>query len=288
MPDTAVAPVELIRSLAVLIEAPEAGAGPLAEALGLPSVPTASEYSDVFLFQLYPYASVHLGPEGMMGGEARDRVSGFWRALGLTPPAEPDHLAALLGLYASLADRESELPPAEVALSRQTRRALLEEHLAPWAFAFLDRCVELAPPAYARWAALLRDVLREEWGAEVPDKLPLHLRDAPALPDPRDGGADDFVGGLLAPLRSGMIVTRADLAAIAGRTALGLRAGERRYALEHLLAQDPRPVLLALAAEADRQRAGHAGRVSWLGSSSLFFGERCERTRSLLEALAAE
>ena len=36
----------------------------------------------------------------MLGGEARDRIAGFWRALGLVPPPEPDHLAVMLGLYA--------------------------------------------------------------------------------------------------------------------------------------------------------------------------------------------
>ena len=42
-----------------------------------------------------------------MGGLARERIAGFWNAVGLTPPPEPDHLAALLGLYASLTERAS-------------------------------------------------------------------------------------------------------------------------------------------------------------------------------------
>ena len=95
---------ELLRGLAVFAEAPGPSHAALADALGIPGVPDAAAYSDVFLFQLYPYAPVHLGPEGMMGGEARDRVAGFWRAVGRTPPPEPDHLAALLGLYAALLD----------------------------------------------------------------------------------------------------------------------------------------------------------------------------------------
>jgi hypothetical protein len=40
---------------------------------------------------------------GMVGGEAGDRVGGLRRALVLTPLAEPDHLAALLGLFSALA-----------------------------------------------------------------------------------------------------------------------------------------------------------------------------------------
>jgi TorA maturation chaperone TorD len=96
-------PVDVLRALAVLVEPPTDGHAAIAEALGVGPAPDAATYSDVFLFQLYPYASVHRGSEGMLGGEAAARIAGFWRAVGRTPPAEPDHLAALLGLYASLA-----------------------------------------------------------------------------------------------------------------------------------------------------------------------------------------
>ena len=87
--------MELFRALAVLAEPPRAETAHLAVALELGAVPEASEYTDLFVFQLYPYASVYLGAEGMLGGEARDRIAGFWRALGQVPPAEPDHLAVM-------------------------------------------------------------------------------------------------------------------------------------------------------------------------------------------------
>ena len=166
MPDRAT-PVEVLRGLAVLAEPPGSEHVRLAEVLGLPSVPTASEYSDVFLFQLYPYASVHLGAEGMMGGDARERVAGFWRALGHTPPAEPDHLVALLGLYVALTEQvqtagtqDGGPDEAELVLVAQARVALMREHLAPWVFPFLSRVEELAPGPYGTWAALLTEVLR--------------------------------------------------------------------------------------------------------------------------------
>src|ERR1044072_3466050 len=81
--------MELFRALAVLAEPPVAEAARVAEALELGAVPEAAEYTEVFIFQLYPYASVYLGEEGMLGGEARDRVGGFWRVSGGRPPAEP-------------------------------------------------------------------------------------------------------------------------------------------------------------------------------------------------------
>jgi len=282
-------PVELMRALAVLAEPPEAGHAAVAEALGLGDVPAASEYSDVFLFHLYPYASVYLGPEGMMGGEAGERVSGFWTALGRTPPAEPDHLSALLGLYATLAGEETAGDGPETRLLAEGRRALLHEQLAPWVFAYLERVAELAGGFYARWARTLAATLERELRvAPTPELLPLHLREAEALPDPRRDGGAAFLAGLLAPVRTGVILTRADLARIALDLDLGIRAGERRYALESMLSQEPVPVLHALATEAARQADHHEGRAPWLGTISDFFARRADATAGLLRDLATE
>jgi len=305
VPDAPPAPIDAIRGLAVLAESPGAEHAGIGAALGLESVPTPAQYSDLFLFQLYPYASVYLGPEGMMGGVARERIAGFWHAVGLTPPPEPDHLAALLGLYASLieqarsgghvstdaADEHGVGDPAdaESILAAQAARALLDEHVAPWIFAWLGRMKELASGVYSTWASLLHEVLAEEFGASrAPSPDLQHLREAPPLPDPRSDGTADFVAGLLAPVRSGVILARADLAEIARRLDLGLRAGERRYALEHLLAQDPGRTLGALAVEARRQAVAHDERVDWLGESAVFFAQRARVTAELCDELSEQ
>jgi hypothetical protein len=255
-----------------------------------PEIPAeASEYADVFMFQLYPYASVYLGPEGMMGGEARGRISGFWQAVGRVPPVEPDHLASLIGLYVALADEEAGGAAAESSLGHQARQALLSEHLAPWVFPYLERMQELGNRFYGRWAELLEAVLKDEVvGFGAPVELPAHFRAAGGLSDPRTEGGDAFLSGLLAPVCSGMIMTRADLARLASQLDLGLRAGERRYALEHLMGQDPENVLGGLASEAERQRAGHELRRPWLGASAVFLETRARTTADLLRALQNE
>jgi hypothetical protein len=51
--------MELFRALAVLVEPPDRpGAARVAGALGLGEPPGVSEYTDLFVFRLYPYASV--------------------------------------------------------------------------------------------------------------------------------------------------------------------------------------------------------------------------------------
>src|SRR6266705_1585212 len=236
---------ELLRALGVLCEPPEPTHARIAEALCLPGRIDAADHTELFGFQLVPYASVYLGAEGMLGGEAADRVAGFWRALRLTPPPEPDHLAALLGTYA---------------------RAVIGS----------------APPFHAAWAQLLeRTLLAEAADLEPPATPPLHLRDAPGLPEAGED-ADALVGVLLAPARSGLILTRWDLARGAAGLGLGLRMGERAFALRSMLAQDPQATLAWLADEAAGWAARHRRTEAVLGEIGRHWRERAEATRALL------
>lgn len=274
---------ELIRALGVLCEPPTLEHDRLAAALGLPDRPSPEDYVAVFLLQSYPYASVHLGSEGMMGGEARDRVAGFWRALGLVPPAEPDHLAALLGLYAALVEAaDGEPDPARALLRRSSAAALLWEHVLSWCPPYLDKVAAVATPQYRAWAALLARTLDEEARrVGPPSALPLALREAEALPEPGDG-AVGWVAAILAPVRSGLILTRADLARAARNLDLGLRMGERAYILRALLEQDAAGTLAWLADEADAAATRHASLAATLGEVGSFWRARAEATAAAL------
>ena len=289
--------MEIFRALAVLAEPP---AGPeiarIAGLLDLGESPSASEYTETFVFQLYPYASVYLGAEGMLGGEARDRVAGFLSALGLTPPHEPDHLSTLLAAYAQLSAPEEDDNDADEVDTRARRReslraarkAFLWEHLLSWLPVYLDRVAEVAPPFYRRWAELLLSALIEEARACGPaDVLPLHLREAPPVSDPRVATADEFSQSLIAPARSGFILTRADLARAARALGTGVRAGERKFVLKTLLGQDSSGVLAWLAEEASRWAARHGRRREALGEVARWWAARAEATEKLLRELKA-
>jgi TorA maturation chaperone TorD len=283
--------MELFRALAVLAEPPDrAGAARVAEALGLGDLPGVSEYTDVFVFRLYPYASVYVGAEGMLGGEARDRVAGFLAALGQTPPPEPDHLALMLGAYAWLAEAEGAGPDARARESwRGARRAFLWEHLLSWLPVYLDKLGQVAPPFYRRWGETLRaalDAEAEALGARGP--LPLHLREAPRMADPRETSSEEFLKALLAPARSGLILLRDDIARAARGLGLGLRAGERLFALRSLVGQDTAGALSRLAAEADAWHTLHLRRRAAHGPVAEWWGARAGATAKLLRELAAE
>lgn len=279
--------MELFRALAVLAEPPREGSVRVAEALELGPLPAESSYTETFLFQLYPYASVYLGAEGMMGGEARDRVAGFWRALSLTPPAEPDYLPLMLALYAELCEREEkEMAARSRERWRHARHAFLWEHLLSWLPVYLQKLADIAQPFYRRWAETLKQALFEEAEAVGhPLQLPLHLRAAPGLLDPREHETEVFLQSLLAPARSGIIITRQDLARAGSKLGLGLRLGERKFILKSLFNQNPVAVLDWLLEETVRWQERHRQNQKALGSIATAWLEKARRGAKLLEEL---
>jgi hypothetical protein len=285
--------MEIFRALASLVEPPSEGAARVADALGLGPAPDAAEHTEVFVFQLYPYASVYLGAEGMLGGEARDRVAGFWRAIGQTPPAEADHLSVMLALHARLCELEAGAgEEREGARWRGARRAFLWEHLLSWLPVYLAKLEEIATPFYRGWGRVLAAALSEEAaGVGRQEGLSAHLRDGGRLIDPREGSADEFIGSLLAPARSGMIVVRADLARAARELGLGTRPGGRAFVLKSLLGQDARATLGWLAREAERWATRHAGKRDAYGETAAAWERRARLSAQMLrdlESSAAE
>ena len=284
--------MELFRALAVFAEPPSLESAPVARALGLGALPEASEHTDIFVFQLYPYASIYLGAEGMLGGAARDLIAGFWRALRQTPPPEPDHLSVMLALYAELAGHEANEPDdARRESWRRARSAFLWEHLLSWLPVYLSKLKEIATPFYMRWGEILLDaLLAEAQATRTPEpELSLHLRDmaGAGLVDPREGATGDFLQTLLSPARSGMILVRSDLTRAARTLELGLRIGERKYVIESLFAQDARGVLDWLAREAANWSESHRQQHAALAGVARAWEAKAVASARLLEELKA-
>jgi TorA maturation chaperone TorD len=283
--------MELFRALAVLAEPPTVESARVAEALELGELPSEDEYTELFIFQLYPYASVYLGVEGMIGGEARDRVAGFWRALGQTPPAEPDHLSVMLALYARLVELETGASDAGRRESwRSARKAFLWEHLLSWLPAvYLTKLFSLATPFYSSWGALLMKALLEEASlVGQQERLSLHLREAMGLVDPRSEKVEDFLQSILTPVRSGMIMTRSDLIKAARKLGLSVRMGERKFMLRSLFAQDAHGIFDWLIGEATLWGERHHNQPKTLEEIAGAWEQRTKASAALLEELKRE
>lgn len=280
--------MELFRALAVIVEPPTKETAAVAAALELGELPSADEYTELFIFQLYPYASVYLGAEGMMGGEALDRIAGFWRALGQMPPAEADHLAIMLALYARLVELEQEeSETARRAVWQRARKAFLWEHLLSWLPVYLSKLAEIAPPFYGKWGEVLMNALLSEAAVlGEQESLPLHLREAFRLIDPRaDARVEDFQQSILTPARFGGILTRADLTRAARKLGAGLRIGERKFILKALFAQDALSLFDWLIADAEQWQKIHRRNCETLGAISKVWEERAKTAALLLAEL---
>lgn len=247
---------ELMRALGAVADSP-AAARAVGSALGLAPASDA-EHTGVFVLELPPYASIYLGPDGALGGEGTDRVAGFWRVLGIDPPAEPDHLSVLLGLYASLGEGvASARRPATMAALSRAQGTLFWEHMQPWLPAYLDAVSDLPCRSLSEWAGLLQRVITAESARQQPcPALPLALRQAPAAAA-LAAGPREMAGTLTVAVRSGMVLTRCRLAAGASQSGVGHRVGERRFTLRAMLEQDPAATLTWLAAEASRWEHRH-------------------------------
>lgn len=123
------------------------------------------------------------------------------------------------------------------------------EHLASWLVPYLARIGEIADDPYASWGRLLERLVAEAIRNDHDSAMPVHLNTDPEIPK-MPAGLAPF---LLAPIRSGIVITRADLQRAAAELRLGLRVGERAFVLRHLLEQDREAVFGWLAAEAERQ-----------------------------------
>jgi hypothetical protein len=242
----------------------------MARLLDLPPF-TAADHTEAFVLHLPPYAGIYGGPTGKLGDEGADRVAGLWRALGLEPPTAPDHLTALLLLYAELGEAAG--ATAHDTTRRRldhARTTLLWEHLWSWLPAYLDavtvhagRTDPAAATALGAWAALCRAGLeREARLSTAPPGLPLALRSAPPPLGPTEG-PDEILDALTVPLRTGFVLTYADLRDAATSAGLGLRRGERRYALAALLEQDHDAVLSWAGRHAAAWSTRHAQRPTF-------------------------
>lgn len=266
---------EVFRALGALTDTASPA---VATALGIEGLIDPADHTEVFTFHALPYASVYLGADGMLGGESADRVAGFWRALGYPDSDRPDHLAGLLGLYAALGEQEEaegDLPRRIIV--RQARLALLWEHLLPWTGLLCDVVRTVGSSPWVRWAELVDKILMGE-AEDRPNGLPLHLRSAPPpLDDPLD------VRGLLTPVRTGVIITRVDLARGARSLGLGVRLTGRVPTLEALFDQARDEMVAWLADHARAWEDRHRRRLSALGPIGEFWVGRAASTKSILD-----
>jgi hypothetical protein len=185
----------------------------------------------------------------------------------------------------------------------------LREHIACWVTPYLLKVRESAPPFYAAWAELLLGVVGIEeraTGAVAPRReapegasatdgdaaldlsrgmLPVHLRYAPPLDDGQLDSPRALVRALLTPVRSGIILTRADVHTCATSVGVGaIRMSERAMLLEDLLRAEPDGLVAWLISQAREWTARHEGWERRGGASAAFWRGRSDALKGVLQS----
>ena len=161
-------------------------------------------------------------------------------------------------------------PEAEVGDGREVNEGVAEgeRRLDDEALEELEDLLISADLGTAAAARVIDSFRRSRFGKEVTEQ---EIRDALAeAPPPLDTASrPDLVASILAPVRSGMVVTRADLVRAGEQLGLGVRRGERRFSLEALLDQEPAGTLAWLGRLAGEwvaiHRRSHPGALAPIG-----------------------
>jgi TorA maturation chaperone TorD len=242
--------MHLFPSLGELVESPGAENMRVARMLGLPGEATRKDFTNLFVIQLFPYASIYVSPNGLAGGAIRDEIAQYHALLDAPIPDEPDHVASLLKWYGVLQSRLNGYMKEDNV--RQVRQAFFWNCIASWLPIYLIRSRELGSQLYRAWSEVTLDVLEAEAvQVGMPTTVPAALLTAPPLPSVRDPAA--FVESLFVPITSGLLLCRSDLGRCAAENRLVVRVADRRTNIKAFLTENTAGVCSWLYSEALRQ-----------------------------------
>lgn len=140
--------------------------------------------------------------------------------------------------------------------------------------------------AAGAWAKLTMDVLRREADATpAPAALPAALRQAPPALDVTVSSGE-LLDAVTAPVRVGFVLTFGDVERAGREIGVGVRRGERRFALRSMLEQDPHATVAWLARHARRWASLAARRPSVGAGTDRWWAERAAATADALDAVA--
>ena len=271
--------MHLFPSLGELIESPGPEHGRVARMLGLPGEASRKDFTNLFVIQLFPHASIYVSPSGLAGGPIRDEIARYHEFLEAPIPAEPDHIASVLKWYGHLQNNLNGYAKDED--TRDVRHSFFWNCIASWLPPYLLRARELGSTLYRAWAEVTLDVLEAEAvQLGLPTTAPAPLLTAPGLPSVRS--AAEFVDALFVPVTSGLMLCRYDLGRCAAENRLVVRVADRRQNVKMFLAENPAGVSAWLYSEALRQADNVRMLPPAFGPVREFWTRRAEATANAL------
>jgi TorA maturation chaperone TorD len=208
------------------------------------------QFSWLFEFNVYPYASVFLDASGMLNSDWSGFVGGVYEALGLELSlsaglAAPDHIAAELEALAVLCEHAEVDDTLAKTKAEHGQRVLLLEQLLPWLASFSFAVKRIDKGFYSAICDLCLKVALEHASELLGDSSVPSFRFAETTEPFEYQQPGDFkkkaseargkLQSLITPAHSGLFLSREDITQLGRKLGLPVRFAERPFMLENLV-----------------------------------------------------
>lgn len=207
----------------------------------------AAAHQHLFGFNLFPYASIFLASDGLLGGNVTEQVVGQYQRSGFVVDSRatsPDHIGHELQFLAFLSAAEADAwrdgLPQQALRVQQHQRDFLQSHLLHWLLPLVTAVSAIAPATfYVALADLALQLVLEQYEQLCANQLPLAQADP--LPQPPDVLAQEKTGlrriarYLTVPPYSGIYLSRDQISQMARQHDLPRGFGSREEMLENVL-----------------------------------------------------
>ena len=206
----------------------------------------AADHHHLFRFNLFPYQSIFLDAEGLLGGAESNRVRRSYRSCGFAVKNDgnPDHVGHELGLMAFLCGAERDAwEDGEDEMARRIRRRqrdFLQSHLLLWIFPFVLAVGQQRQPFYEALAELTMDLVYDHALAlgndgTFPQPDSFRLPEPPALLEEKKTGLKEIAAYLATPPYAGLFLSRDAIGRLGRQLEIPRGFGDRRQTLVNLM-----------------------------------------------------
>lgn len=199
----------------------------------------------LFVHNVYPYETIFLGDDGLLGGNISERVAAFYQRIGFhsNNSDNTDHLSTELSAMAYLCfaelDAIEDQVPHQAERLRQLQRRFLDEHLLRWLPAFVIAVEQQGKSVYT-------DVVRQSFELVCTHRTQLgddlmaadevfSLPQAPDLLANEKTSLRDIAHYLLTPAYTGFFVSFSDIKRLGTKFRAPHGFGKRHLMLTNLL-----------------------------------------------------
>lgn len=203
---------------------------------------TAVVHHHLFQLNLFPYESIFLATDGLLGGPVTNRVQTQYEQSGFdvdTSAISADHFGYELGFLSFLCGAEADAWEdrwAETAvLIQQRQQTFLQQHLLTWLAPFVPAVRAQQHPFFTALADLTLAFVADHaaiFGALTSD---LTLPEMPDLLDNDKTGLKEIAAFLLTPSYSGVFFSRDQISGIARQQQLPHGFGNRTQMMTNLM-----------------------------------------------------